>query len=140
MSENKLKYITAVLKLLDQKHDLQDTLGLSAEDLSDFLELLLSELETIHHLTIHEPEIANSSRVFNLRERTILSPDAQSFILLALRAGVITPLELEQALALVFINSQGYAGIEEVSELLRSVVQDHKRAVLLTNSNLNYIH
>lgn len=81
-----------------------------------------------------------NSRVFSLWEQTFLTQEARDFLLGALYRKAITPGELEETLALLFTQIQGFADFEEVCAVLESVVDDPHRSVLLASYDLEYIH
>lgn len=80
------------------------------------------------------------TRVFSLWEQTFLAREARDFLLAALYRKAITPAELEETLALLFTQVQGFADFEEVCAVLESVVEDPERGALLTSFELEYPH
>jgi hypothetical protein len=81
----------------------------------------------------------NKGRVFGLWEQTFLSQEARDFLMAALHRDVITAEELEQTLAALFAQEQGFADLEDVQDLLDSIVEDPERHALLTLYEGEYI-
>ncbi|HHT41966.1 MAG TPA: DUF494 family protein [Firmicutes bacterium] len=116
---------------------------ISAEGLglnSEFVELfhrLAEELE-LSMITLAGMR-ENKGRVFGLWEQTFLSQEARDFLMAALHRDVITAEELEQTLAALFAQEQGFADLEDVQDLLDSIVEDPERHALLTLYEGEYI-
>lgn len=141
MSTNKLRQFALALKVLTQRDKLEDALvelGLSPQELTSILEVLRAEEH--HELVTFDLNSTVSGRIFSPWEKLFLSQDAQRFLLSALHTEVITPLELEQALAILGVQTAGFAGIEDVCTTLEDVVQDDLRMAVLLDAKWEYTH
>lgn len=141
VNENKLRRIAMALRMLHRGDDFEGMLldlGLSAQDFMGFLESLALDFQ-VSILTLEEVD-RTKSRVFSLWEQAFLSRDAREFLLSALHTQAITPIELEQALAVLFAQSQGFADVEDIRGILESIVQDPGRVAVLAPLGLDYIH
>ncbi len=122
----------------DQLEELLVSLGLSGEDLLHFLESLAQDLH-VSILTLDDVD-ETKTRVFNLWEKVCLSTETREFLLSALRAEVIIPSEMEQALAVLFATSAGFADVEEICGILENVVEDPRRLAVLGPFDKEFIH
>lgn len=141
MDENRLKRMAMALKMLnpdDQFEELLQSLGLSGHDLLRFLESLALDLQ-VSILTLDDVD-DTKTRVFNLWEQAFLSGEAREFLLSALHNEVIIPSEMEQALAVLFATSPGFADVEEICGILESIVEDPKRMAVLGRFDQKFIH
>ena len=144
LSTNKPRQFALAIKMLTKKNNLREgivDLGLSTQELKDLLETVLAEQEEFQELVMYEPNSTVSGRIFSPLERLVLSLEAQRFLLAALHTAVITPLELEQTLALLTAQTTtGFVEIEELLGILESVVQDQLRMAVLISSEWDYVH
>lgn len=79
------------------------------------------------------------SRVFSLWEQVYLSQEAKDFLMTALHRDMVTADELEQALAMLFAQTEGFADLEDVRILLESVVGDPERQTMLALFDSQYV-
>ncbi|NLM40764.1 MAG: hypothetical protein GX199_00460 [Firmicutes bacterium] len=79
------------------------------------------------------------SRVFSQWEQVCLSQEAQSFLLAALHRNMVTAQELEQAMALLFAEMNGFADLEDIRILLEDVVEDPERQSMLALFDAEYM-
>ena len=141
MDEDRLKRMAMALKMLkpdDQIEELLMNVGLSGRDLLRFLEALASDFQ-VSILTLDDVD-DTKTRVFNLWEQAFLSKEAREFLLSALHSEVIIPSEMEQALAVLFATSPGFADVEEICGILESIVEDPKRIAVLGPFDQEIIH
>lgn len=143
MDENRLKRVAQALKKLARGGELEGSLmgqGLSVRDLSGLLDLLSEDLHMVGILSMDEPSTFRGDRVFSLWEKSILSKEVRHFLLSALYTKVITPAELEQALALAFTQFDSFVDMEDIFGLLQNVIEDQERVTLFISSELGYKH
>ncbi|HBN96223.1 MAG TPA: hypothetical protein DDZ66_07970 [Firmicutes bacterium] len=142
MNENKIKRMVMALKILnpdDKFEEILMSLGLSSQDFMGFLESLALDFQ-VSILTLDDVDNKPKTRVFNLWEQAFLSREAREFLLSALYTEAIVPSEMEQALAVLFAQAQGYADVEEVRGILESIVEDPDRAAVLGPLDSKSIH
>lgn len=141
LSTNKFKQFAIALKTMMQRDKIAEALlelGFSTQDLHSIFQEILSEEH--HELITYELSSTVSARVFSPWEQLFLAPEAQRFLLAALHTGVITPLELEQTLAILGVQTPGFTDLEEVRTTLEEVVQDDLRMAILWDINLENVH
>ena len=141
MSENKIKRMAMALKMLNPDDEFEKilmSLGLSSQDFMGFLESLALDFQ-VSILTLDDVD-NNKTRVFNLWEQAFLSREAREFLLSALYTEAIVPSEMEQALAVLFAQAQGYADVEDVRGILESIVEDPERGAVLGPLEGKFIH
>ncbi|HBG09958.1 MAG TPA: hypothetical protein DDX25_08100 [Firmicutes bacterium] len=81
----------------------------------------------------------DKSRIFSPWEQIYLSQEAKGFLMAALHREMVTAHELEQALALLFAEAQGFADLEDIRVLLESVVEDPERQSMLALFDAEYV-
>ncbi|HPT83288.1 MAG TPA: DUF494 family protein [Limnochordia bacterium] len=131
LSNNGTRRPARTLQLTAEEGDLELGLPELLSRLAQELQLsvlALSELNTDH------------SRVFSPWEKACLSREAQEFIFTVRHKGMVTAEELEQALAILFAQAQGYADLEDIRILLESVVEDPERQSMLALFDAEYKH
>jgi hypothetical protein len=141
VNDNKLKRMAMAIKMLNSDDTLEElltSLGLSSEDLLGYLESLASDFQV--SILTFEGLDATKTRVFSLWEQAYLSGEAREFLLSALHSQTITPMELEQSLAVLFAQSEGLTDVDEVRGVLESVVEDPNRMAMLGLLDLDYVH
>ena len=141
VSDNKLKRMAMAVKILNPDDEFEEfltNLGLSTEDFMDFLESLALDFQ-VSILTFEGLDYTKT-RVFSLWEQAYLSGEPREFLLSALHSRAITPIELEQSLAVLFAQSQGLTDVDEVRGVLESVVEDPNRGAMLGLFDLDYTH
>lgn len=137
-----LKRVAMALKMLSQENGLNELLsdlGLSGDDLSSFLQSLAVDFQ-ISIFTLDELEPVEGARVFSPWERAYLSKSARDFLLGAVYTNAMTPSELEQALSLSYLQVQDSVDVEEMREIVASIVQDPERTTLFIDLKTDFIH
>ena len=81
----------------------------------------------------------DKSRIFSPWEQIYLSQEAKGFRMASLHREMVTAHELEQALALLFAEAQGFADLEDIRVLLESVVEDPERQSMLALFDAEYV-
>lgn len=141
MNESKLKRMAMALKILnpdDEFEEILTSLGLSSQDLMGFLESLALDFQ-VSILTLDDVD-TTKTRVFNLWEQAFISQEARDFLYAALYTKAIIPLEMEQALAVLSAQSQGYADVDEIRGILESIVEDPERVAVFGSLEQKFIH
>lgn len=110
----------------DLSLDLPELLGRLAQELQLSV-LALSGLDN------------GKGRVFSQWEQIYLSEEAKHFVMAALHRDLVTAEELEQALALLFAQTQGFADVEDIRALLESLVDDPQRQSMLAFYDAEHI-
>jgi hypothetical protein len=110
----------------DLSLDLPELLGRLAQELQLSV-LALSGLDN------------GKGRVFSQWEQIYLSEEAKHFVMAALHRDLVTAEELEQALALLFAQTQGFADVEDIRVLLESLVDDPQRQSMLAFYDAEHI-
>lgn len=143
MNDDRLKRIALALQKLVKDNEPAENLGtqgLSVMDLASLLEILTEELQMVGVLTMDDSRISHGDRVFSRWEQVILPVEVRHFLLSALHYKAITSAELEHALALAFTQFTSYVDVEEMYDLLKSVVEDEGRGALFTTLEHEYSH
>ncbi|NMB00008.1 MAG: hypothetical protein GX971_00590 [Firmicutes bacterium] len=130
MDENKLKHLRQVLQMLSTEEEF--------ENLREFFQHFASHRQ-VPILTFDELG-GGKSRVFSLWEQAFIAQEARTFLLTALYTGAITSFELEQTLALLYTQLQGFADLEKVLDILETVVEDLDRNAMFALYAFDYIH
>lgn len=130
LKENMLKRLRQMLEMLST--------GDEVFDLKDFFQHFATDFQ-VPILTLDDLNYS-TSRVFSLWEQAFISQEARTFLLVALHTKTITSAELEETLALLFTQLQGFADLQQVRGILGSVVEEPNRNAMLALLDIDYVH